>query len=315
MNINICYIIIPIFNEELNILPLIEELSHKVIRLVDNIQFKILFIDDGSTDNTLEIIKTNKFPIAIQYIQLTRNFGHQNAIRAGMSKVFLDKNIDFLIVMDGDLQHPAELLNEMIKHWRNGIDIVNTQRIETEINFKMLLSKLFYKIHNAISPIKLIPGCADFRLISKKGIEALKKYNEHDFFFRGIIQQIGLSQLIIPYRVNKRLNGSTKYSIKKMLLLAISGITSFSNTPLYMSLILAGGLALLAILYFVYVVYIKFFLLTTVTGWPSLMLSILILGSAQLFVLGIIGIYVGKIFNEVKKRPQFLINNEIEKLP
>ena len=296
--------LIPAFNEELNV----TELYNRINALPELKEYDCtyIFIDDGSTDGTLENIRQLKSnDNRINYISFSRNFGHQAAIRAGID--YADG--DLMIMMDADLQHPPELISEMLHKWKDGFNIITTKRIDL-IKLpllKRITSGLFYKLLNWISDIKLDPGTADFRLIDHKVASLIKKSNEVDIFFRGYISWVGFRQYQLQYHSNARFSGKTKYSLQKMFNLAINGITSFSIKPLRIAVVLGLLFSFSAFLYAVYVLYMVIFTDKTIQGWPSVIFSVLFLGGIQLLVIGILGEYLGKLFLQAKGRPSYVV--------
>jgi dolichol-phosphate mannosyltransferase len=271
--------------------------------------YELLFVDDGSRDNTLTILKrmhsqNNK----INFLSFSRNFGHQNALRAGIQ--YADG--DCIISIDGDLQQPPELIPDLITKWNEGYDIVYTIRKDGEKTpfMKKITSLLFYKLMNLISDINFENGEADFRLLDKHAATQLNSLNENAMFLRGMVKWLGFEQTGIEYIPEKRNAGKTKYSRKKMFALAISGITSFSIKPLRISTIIGVSIALLSILYGIYALYIKLFTHNTIEGWTSVFFMVTFIGGIQLIIMGIIGEYIGNIFIESKKRPHYIIRED-----
>src|SRR6056297_2458768 len=298
-------VIIPSFNEESNIKPLFDAISKNT----KEYNVELIFIDDGSSDKTLENIKNlASQSIDIRYISFTRNFGHQNALKAGYDFA----TGDCIISMDGDMQHPPELIPEMIRLWQQGYKIVSTKRKHTKSLsfFKRFTSRLYYKILNFFSEIKIENGSSDFRLLDKKVVQELKKFNENYLFFRGLIPWLGFSQIQLEYIESQRFSGKTKYSFSKMLHFASDGITSFSVKPLKISIYLGFIIAFIAFLYILYAIYISIFTNNAITGWTSTIISILFIGGIQLIMIGILGNYLGKLFMENKKRPNYIIKEE-----
>ncbi|MFC2152102.1 glycosyltransferase family 2 protein [Bacteroidota bacterium] len=296
-------IIIPVFNEE----GCISLLVKKVIEIVQiYYDYEVLLIDDGSTDKTLQILKKlNSENQKIKYISFSRNFGHQSALRAGIKKA----TGECIISLDADFQHPPELIPEMIEKWKEGYDIVYTLRRDNiKIPFfKKFTARLFYKILNIFSDIKIEQGAADFRLINKKVAASLNEIRENDIFFRGMVKWLGFKQIGIEYEPNERYWGNSKYSIKKMVSFAFSGITSFSVRPLKISFFIGTVIAFLSILYGFYALYIKVFTDNSVTGWTSVFFMVTFIGGVQLIMLGVLGEYIGKLFIESKNRPHYVI--------
>jgi len=298
-------VIIPSFNEESNIKPLFDAISKNT----KEYNVELIFIDDGSSDKTLENIKNlASQSIDIRYISFTRNFGHQNALKAGYDFA----TGDCIISMDGDMQHPPELIPEMIRLWQQGYKIVSTKRKHTKSLsfFKRFTSRLYYKILNFFSEIKIENGSSDFRLLDKKVVQELKNFNENYLFFRGLIPWLGFSQIQLEYIESQRFSGKTKYSFSKMLHFASDGITSFSVKPLKISIYLGFIIAFIAFLYILYAIYISVFTNNAITGWTSTIISVLFIGGIQLIMIGILGNYLGKLFMENKKRPNYIIKEK-----
>jgi glycosyltransferase involved in cell wall biosynthesis len=298
-------IIIPTYCEEGNIIPLHSKLIFELTQLKIS-DFEIIYVNDGSTDKSLDKIKDLVTQDSrVKYIHFSRNFGHQNALRAGLD--FATGNA--VISMDADLQHPPELIATLLNHWREGFQVVYTKRKNTSdlSLFKKLTSTLFYKLVNYLSETKLEEGTADFRLLDRSVVEALKKFKENNLFYRGIVPGIGFKQISVEYTPHERFSGKTKYTFSKMVRFALTGITSSSAKPLYFSIYLGVFLAILSFLYAVYAIYISVFTEKAITGWTSLIASILFIGGIQLVMLGIVGIYLGKLFSESKKRPNYII--------
>jgi dolichol-phosphate mannosyltransferase len=298
-------VVVPAFNEEGNIMELTEKL---VDILGDYDGYEILFVDDGSRDNTLAILKgLHEKNNRIHYIALARNFGHQNALKAGIDHAFGD----CVITMDADLQHPPELVPQLIEKWLEGYDVVYTIRKNDPGSFfKRKTSGVFYRLMNWLSDIHLPRGAADFRLLDRAVVDVLKDLKEYYLFFRGMTAWVGFRQYGIEYIPEKRFSGETKYSTKRMLGFALTGITSFSLKPLRLSVLLGVSLAFLAFVYGVYAILMKFFSHQAVPGWASVLVSVLFIGGIQLVVLGIIGEYIGKLFMESKHRPHYLVKEK-----
>jgi len=298
-------IVIPTYCEEGNISELYSQLESE-LKKVEIHSFEIIYVNDGSHDNSLTKIKELTVrDNRVKFIHFSRNFGHQNALRAGL---------DFaqgaaVISMDADLQHPPELIATLIEHWRSGNKVVYTKRKDTSdlSFFKKLTSKMFYKLVNYLSETKLEEGTADFRLLDRSVVEALKNFNENNLFYRGIIPGLGFKQHGVEYIPNERFSGNTKYTFSKMVRFALTGITSSSAKPLYFSIYLGAFLALCSFFYALYAIYVSLFTTEAVAGWTSTIASILFIGGIQLMMLGIVGVYLGKLFSESKKRPNYII--------
>ena len=301
-------IIIPCYNEKENLVYLNQKLQEIFgAKLQHNYNFRILFVNDGSDDETLETIKElNEKYSNIDFISFSRNFGHQQALKAGIDNT----TADAVITMDADLQHPPELIPEFIKYWEKGFDIVNSRNCysQNQSFLKKITSKSFYALLNLLSYVKIEPGTADFRLIDKKVIEQLQKLNEQNLFLRGVIPWVGFKQYSFDYFPDERKFGRTKYTVRKMFSLALAGITSFSIKPLRISIFFGLIFSVIAIAYMLYALYIGLFTDKAIEGWTSVIVSVLFIGGLQLLMLGIIGEYLGKLFLENKKRPNYIID-------
>lgn len=309
MNKKLISIVLPAFNEEGNIQIVYSRLT-TVMKEYEN--YEIIFVDDGSKDFTLERIKEiagndNK----IKYISFSRNFGHQNALKAGLDY----SSGECVISMDCDLQHPPELILEMINKWHEGYDIINTVRSESkDISFfKRKTSNLFYSFINKLSDINITAGSSDFRLLDRKVVAILKKCTEFPFF-RGMVSWVGFKSYPIPYNPDKRYSGESKYSIKKMIFFALNGITSFTVKPLHLSSLLGVVISAFSFLYIIYAIFCKIFTDQTIAGWTSVLVSVLFLGGIQLIIIGILGEYIGKLFITSKNRPLYIIQEKSEEL-
>jgi glycosyltransferase involved in cell wall biosynthesis len=273
--------------------------------------FVITYVDDGSTDGTPQILKSFQDK-RVRVLELSRNFGHQAALSAGMDAT----SGDIVITMDGDGQHPPQMIPQMIDLIRQGYDIVQTQRMEQAqpASFKKWTSGWFYRFINSISGTRVLPGAADFRALSRQAVQALKGMPEYHRFLRGMVSWIGFATVILPYQPAERISGKSKYSLRKMIRLAMDAIFSFSLAPLYVGLSLGGGLLCLALMEMVYV--LSFWITgetsTLAPGWSSLMFVILIVGGMLMVLMGFIGVYVGYIFQEVKHRPVYIIKSGID---
>lgn len=298
-------IIIPCYNEEGNIQVMYDRL---MAVLPDD--YEILFIDDGSTDGTLNNIRILKQGNQnVKYISFSRNFGHQNALKAGYDHVVGD----CVITMDGDLQHPPELIPELLIKWKEGFKIVNTIRKKDKSLpfFKRLSANGFYRFINFLGDVHIPQGAADYRLLDKAVAEKLKhNFNETFMFYRGVIPWLGFDQCNIEYVAEKRFSGVTKYSFMRMFNFAVNGITSFSIKPLRLAIIMGLFISMLAFIYAVIAIGYAIFTDQTQRGWTSVIISILFIGGVQLIFLGIIGEYLGKMFMEVKNRPHYIVKEQ-----
>ena len=299
-------VVVPAFNEEGNIGPLTEKLVDILKRYRD---YEILFVDDGSKDGTLERIKKlNRKNHRIRYLSLSRNFGHQNALKAGLDNA----SGDCVITMDADLQHPPEMIPQLVEKWREGYDVVYTIR-KDDPNLSLVKRKtsgMFYTLMNWLSDIRIPKGAADFRLLDRAVVDVLKDVKESYLFFRGMTAWLGFKQYAVEYTPDQRFSGQTKYSLRRMVGFALTGITSFSLKPLRLSILLGVFLALLAFVYGIYAILMGLFSDQVIPGWSSVLVSVLFIGGIQLVVLGIIGEYIGKLFMESKRRPHYVIKEK-----
>ena len=296
-------LLIPCYNEAGSI-PLLYERLVKVLAGVT--EYELLFIDDGSTDATLELLKElREKDSRVSFIRFSRNFGHQAALKAGYDHA----RGDAVICLDADMQHPPEMIPQMVTLWQQGYDVVYTIREDKgKLPFiKRVTSKGFYRIINKLSDTSINRGAADFRLLDRKVVDALRRMPETNLFFRGMIPWLGFKQISIPYQANERVAGETKFSFVKMLNLALNGVTGFSIRPLRLSLFAGLIIAMLAAVYGFYAIAMSLFTDKTIAGWTSVIVSVLFLSGIQLIVLGIMGEYIGKLFMEIKRRPHYVI--------
>ncbi|MEG1543226.1 MAG: glycosyltransferase family 2 protein [Tannerellaceae bacterium] len=296
-------IIIPAYNEEGNIRIMVETIATLLSSLP--YQYELIFVNDGSTDHTLEVITTlAKENSNIFYIELSRNFGHQSALKAGMDYA----HGDCLITLDCDMQHPPQLIAEMLSKWEEGYDVVYTRRAEDKKLplFKRITSRTFYALCNKLSDIELEAGTADFRLLSRNIAHVFCSLTESDLFIRGMIKWLGFKQYAIDYEPGERFSGSTKYNLRQMFSLALKGITSFSVSPLYIAMYVGFFMSLLSFLYLPYVLY-SYFTGHFMSGWSSMILTIVFFGGMQMMMIGILGTYLGKIFLQSKGRPSYVV--------
>jgi len=303
VNVPLISVVIPVLNEADCLSKLYEEL-----RLVCDplpYDFEFLFVDDGSTDQTGEMLAgLRQGDERICYLLLSRNFGHQAALSAGLNHA----DGDAVIMMDGDLQHPPQLIPLLLECWRNGYDVVNTLRIETEgiHPFKRLCSSLFYRVFNWAANISLKPGSADFRLLARPVVNVLNELPERHRFLRGLIPWMGFRQTVVEFTAPCRWAGQSKYNFLRSLRFALDGITAFSFYPLRRLTILGWLITLASLLYGVYALTAHLLGRGTVPGWTSLLLCILFFGGCQLLVAGVLGEYIGRILEQVKGRPLYI---------
>lgn len=302
-------IVIPAHNEEGN-LSLIYQRIKTVFLSLNHYDFEIIFVNDGSRDRTQEkLFELSQQYHEVKFLEFSRNFGHQNAVKAGMDY----SSGNAVISMDADLQHPPELIPDLIKKWEEGYDIVYTiRRYPKEISqFKKKTSSLFYRFLAGISDVNLTEGGgSDFRLMDASVVDVVRNMRESDIFLRGLANWMGFKQTGIHFTAGERMSGESSYNLKKMMKFAFTGITAFSVKPLYLAAYLGFLFSLFAILgYGIYVVH-AFIAETEISGWASLIMTVVFFGGLQLIILGIVGIYLGKIFTQVKERPNYIIRSK-----
>ena len=298
-------LLIPVYNEEY-VLPQLFKRLDEFTKNTPDYQFEFLFINDGSTDKSFSIIvEQSKKDSRISYINLSRNFGKEIAMIAGIDYV----KSDALVIIDADLQDPPELIQEMISYWKDGYDDVYARRNnrQGETWLKKKTSQWYYRILQKSTNIPIQVDTGDFRLLDRRCIEALQKFRESQRNTKAIFSWIGYKKKEIFYNRDPRLSGQTKWNYRKLLNLAIDGITSFTTAPLRMATIFGFIVSFIAFVWIVYLLVRPLFGVSTGAGYSSLMAVILFLGGVQLLSLGIIGEYVGRIFIETKNRPLYLI--------
>jgi len=303
-------IVIPMYYEEEVVNECYNRLE-KVLTKLDNYEYEIIFVNDGSKDKTLELLTevANKND-SVKIISFSRNFGHQAAVTAGLKFV----TGDVVLIIDADLQDPPELIPEMLKLWEEGNEVIYGERKsrEGESKFKLFTAKMFYKTLNALSDVDIPKNTGDFRLVDRKVVDTVNRMPEHNKFLRGLFSWVGYKQYAFKYERKERFAGETKYPLKKMLKLAADGIIGFSTKPLK----LLGGLGLISILIsFVILLYSLFSFIfdwrNVEPGWTSIMVSITFFAGVQLLSIWILSEYVGRIYDETKKRPEYIIDKKI----
>lgn len=303
-------IVIPIYNEETNLNELASRLLSTIQTNLDNWEVEILLVNDGSYDSSFSIMKELAEKNSMfKLVNLSRNFGHQIAISAGMDLA----SGDVCIVMDGDLQDPPETIPELVQKWKEGFEIVYAVRNKRdgESWFKLFTAKAFYRILKRITSVEIPVDTGDFRLIDKKVLNVLKEMPEKHRFIRGMVAWSGFKSCPVFYHREKRFAGTTKFTLGKMVQFSLNGITSFSTYPLKLASTFGLFVSSIGFLYLIYVIYLALFTNNTVEGWASMMVVVLFLGGVQLLSLGVIGEYVGRINEEVKKRPNYIISEKV----
>ena len=304
-------IIVPCYNEAEG-LDLFYQETEKVVSRIDGYEFSYIFINDGSRDASLSVMRrlAQEHP-RVHYISFSRNFGKEAGMYAGLRH----SSGDYVIIMDADLQHPPEMIPQLIAKWEEGYEIVQTIREATEdaTAFKNITSRLYYKLINTMSEVRITPGGSDFRLMDRKAVDALNTYREWARFIRGIVNNLGFRYTTISFVAPPRFAGRSKFSLIKMLRFALDGITGFSRVPLrlafYAGLICGTG----SLLFLLHVLYVKYISNDAVPGWSTLAAAQFFLGGVELMGIGIVGEYVGRIFDEVKHRPLYIVREHIVK--
>jgi len=296
-------IVVPVYNEEENIAYFVQSVTAVMEQL--SYTYEMLFIDDGSRDRSREILlELGTRDPRVQSIFLARNSGHQLALTCGIDHA----DGDAVITMDGDLQHPPELLPVLLAKWEEGYDIVQTVRLTTEgaSLFKRLTSKYYYRLLNALSDVEIQEGGSDFRLMDRKAVLALRRYREHARFIRGIVGAMGFRRTTVEFVAHERFAGQSKFSLHKMISFALDGILAYSVQPLRVAFYAGVLSALLAVLLFLHVLF-ETLSGATVPGWSTIVVCSLFFGGMQMMLLGICGEYIARILQEVKNRPLYLI--------
>lgn len=303
-------VIIPMYYEE----EVAEKCYEKVTETLNNIKnydYEIICINDGSKDRTLQILENiAKKDERLKILSFSRNFGHQCAVTAGLKFA----TGDAIVIIDADLQDPPELIPEMIALWENGNDVIYGKRKSRkgESPFKLLTAKMFYKTLNALSDVEIPKDTGDFRLVDKKVVDTINSLPEHNKFLRGLFSWVGYNQVPLEYERKERYAGKTKYPLRKMLKLASDGIISFSTKPLKIVGCLGISTIVLSIILLIYALISYIFKLNELSaGWTSLMICITLFSGVQLLSLWIMSEYIGRIYDEAKQRPQYIIEKKI----
>jgi dolichol-phosphate mannosyltransferase len=296
-------IVLPAHDEAANIAPMVAALRQVMAPLG---RAEIIFVDDGSNDGTLAAVRAAaETDRTIRYVAFTRNFGHQAALQAGLRHA----RGRAVLVMDADFEHPPELIPELVAAWRNGAKIVVTQRNDdAQVSAgKRVSSRLYYRLLDALGDVRISPGSADFMLLDRSVVNMVNRMEGQDMFLRGLVRWLGFPLVTVEFSRGTRREGESKYSLRRMVELAVTGIAAHSVRPLRFAVWLSLAFVALGLLLIVYAVVSFLFVQHTVAGWSSIMAAIAILGAAQLLVLGIIGEYVGRILRETRRRPNYII--------
>jgi polyisoprenyl-phosphate glycosyltransferase len=299
-------VVVPCYNEEESVVLTHRRLSDVLSRLAD-LEWEIIYVDDGSGDETPARLRSVQAGDSrVRVVRLSRNFGHQIAVTAGLEHT----RGDAAVIIDADLQDPPELIAEMVARWREGYQVVYGKRVHRtgEARFKIVTAKLFYRLLDRLSEVPIPLDVGDFRLIDRTVVDALHRMPEQARFLRGMVTWAGFRQVAVTYDRAPRVAGTSKYPFWKMLALAVGAVSSFSIKPLRLAVWMgfaASGIALLGI---GYALVVRLFTRNWVPGWAAIFIAVLFVGGVQLISLGIIGEYVGRIYNEVKRRPLYLVS-------
>jgi polyisoprenyl-phosphate glycosyltransferase len=296
--------VLPAHNEAQNVAAMAAALAKVAAPLGSH---EIVFVDDGSTDETLAEIKALAArQDAVRYVAFTRNFGHQAALRAGLHHA----RGEAVVLMDCDFEHPPEVVPLLVEQWRLGAKVVVTQRMEINGQVstgKRVTSRLFYRVLGLIGDVAIEPGSADFLLLDRAAVDAVNGFEDRDVFLRGLVRWLGFPLAKVPYAQGTRSAGRSKFTLRRMVDFAVSGIVAHSVKPLRLAIYLALTFALLGLLLVIYSIVSFLWIPRTVTGWTSMMAAVAILGAGQLLVLGIIGEYVGRILRETRRWPVYIV--------
>lgn len=312
VNGNLVSLVVPVFNEA-EVLGTFYARATSALSKLPGMAYEIVFVDDGSSDGSYtQLAKFAEDDPRIRVLKLSRNFGHQIAITAGIDHA----RGDCVVIIDADLQDPPEVVASMIEQWRQGFDVVYGVRSDRagETPLKLATATMFYRLLGRLTNIHIPANVGDFRLVSRRVVEQLKVLREKDRFVRGLVSWVGFPQTGIVYKRDQRYAGATKYPFRKMLSFAFDGITSFSTMPLKLATWTGWASAALAVLYLLSV-FVQKLMGYTVDGWATIMVAMLFMGSVQLICLGILGEYLGRIFNEVKPRPMYIVEELLSSKP
>ena len=301
-------LIVPVLNEEDAVLVFLETVRPILSRM--QLRTEIIFIDDGSTDSTFDTLcREAKKDLSLRLIRFSRNFGKEAALTAGLD---LAKG-EAVIPIDVDLQDPPELIEEFVRYWREGFDVVVGQRVErnADSQTKRATAGGFYRVFNAVSAQKIEPNVGDFRLMSRPVIDATLQLRERNRFMKGLFAWVGFRAIAVPYSRPQRTVGQTKFSYWKLWNFALDGITSFSTVPLRIWTYVGIGVSAMALLYTLFIFVQTLIFGRDVPGYASLMIVVLVLGAVQLLSLGVIGEYLGRLYLETKQRPLYLVSETV----
>lgn len=302
-------IIVPCYNEEAVLLETHKRLTAVLVAL-EPLAYEIVYVDDGSQDRTLEMLRElHASSVHTRVVGLSRNFGHQVAVTAGLTH----SSGDAVVVIDADLQDPPEVIPEMVARWQDGYDVVYGLRTDRqgETHFKLWTAKLFYRLLNRVSKVQIPPDVGDFRLMSRRAVAALIAMPERDRFLRGMVSWVGYRQVAVLYERAPRFAGTSKYPLLKMLRFALDGVLSFSYAPLRLATFMGFAAMSMAFAGIIYAILLRIYTHDWVRGWASIFVAVLFLGGVQLVTIGIIGEYIGRIYDEVKQRPLYFVQERL----
>ena len=302
-------VVVPCYNEEA-VLPETHRRLVSALEGIEGVRFEIVYADDGSQDATPDLLRAlQAADPRVRVVRLSRNFGHQLAVSAGLEHAAGDA----VVVIDADLQDPPEVIRELVARWREGFQVVYGQRTDRpgETPFKLWTAKTFYRLINRVSQIKIPPEAGDFRLLDRRVVEVLLAMPERDRFLRGMVSWVGFRQAAVGYAREPRRAGESKYPLARMLRFAADGVLSFSVTPLRLAIWLGFAAIVAALAGIVYALVVRLYTDDWVRGWASIFTAVLFLGGVQLVTLGIVGEYVGRVYAEVKRRPLYVVSERL----
>jgi polyisoprenyl-phosphate glycosyltransferase len=300
-------LVLPLFNEEEVVPALLPRLKTLLDRLP--VRAEVIFVDDGSVDGTARLLREAvEHDPRLRLVSLSRNFGHQAAITAGLDRA----EGDAVVVMDADLQDPPEVVAELVARWQQGFDVVHARRRRRsgETWMKLLTARLFYRLFAAVAPVPTVPDSGDFRLMSRRVVLAMRGLEESHRFLRGLVAWVGFRQTVVEYDRPERPAGKTKFPFTRMARFAMDGLTSFSTAPLRLATYLGLLVGLVAVAVAGWAAWDHFVAHRTIQGWTSLIIVVSLIGAVQFVLIGIVGAYVGRIYEEVKRRPLYIVSEE-----
>lgn len=304
--------VLPVYNEGEGITHFFEELSNQTATLAGKYEFEFIFINDGSRDNSLErLVSLHEQDSRVSVLNFSRNFGHQKAITAGLDYA----KGDAVILMDTDLQDPPAVSLELIAQWEAGFEVVYAKRAKRQDSFlKKITASWYYKLLTNLSEIDIPRDTGDFRLLDRKVVNKLNEFREENRYMRGLVSFIGFKQTAVLFNRDARFAGKTGYSISKMLRLAFDGITSFSTKPLGFIMQFGIFVSVVSFLGVVWAIVVRvFFPQQSVSGWATMIIAILFIGGVQMIMIGTLGVYIGRIYKEVQRRPLYIVSEVFSK--